>query len=373
MGRPVADEAKRIVVKLGSSTLTGPDGRPDRGYLASLVGQIAELMCRGSEVVLVSSGAIAAGLEALGLASRPDDIPTLQAVASVGQVRIIGTYAELFHEHGLAVGQVLLTRQDTAHRQQYVNACHTFERLLAAGAVPIVNENDTTAVDEIRFGDNDTLAALVGIMVKADLVLLLTDIEGLYSADPRTTEEACLLERVEEVTPDVEAAAGGPGSGLGSGGMSTKIEAAKALMKAGIPTVVCDGRRAHVLADAVAGEPVGTLFAGGESALAGRKLWIAFAKQPAGSVTIDDGAREALCLRGKSLLPAGVIGVSGTFSAGDAVTIQDREGTVIARGLSGLSSEDLDRVKGMKSSDIAALSPDLGGTEVVHRDCLAIM
>ncbi len=369
----MTEVAKRVVVKVGSSTLTRADGRTDRDYLATLVGQLADVRASGCEVVLVTSGAIAAGAEALGMDERPDDVPTLQAVASVGQVRMIGTYAELFAEHGLVAGQVLLTRQDTAHRQQYVNACHTFERLLAVGAVPVVNENDTTAVDEIRFGDNDTLAALVGIMVKADLVVLLTDIEGLYSADPRTTEGACLVERVEAVTADVEAAAGGPGSRLGSGGMSTKVEAAKALMKAGIPTIVCDGRKPGVLGDAVAGRPVGTLFAGGESTLAGRKLWIAFAKQPRGSVTIDDGAREALCLRGKSLLPAGVIGVVGTFSAGDAVTIQDREGAVVARGLSGLSSEDLDRVKGMKSSEIAASTPELAGTEVVHRDCLVIM
>jgi glutamate 5-kinase len=291
----------------------------------------------------------------------------------VGQARLIGIYSELFAKRGLAVGQVLLTRQDTHHRQQYVNACHTFDRLLASGAVPIVNENDTTAVDEIRFGDNDTLAALVGIMVKADLVVLLTDIEGVYSADPRESEEACLLERVDEVMPDVEAAAGGPGSKMGSGGMATKIEAAKTLMKAGIPTVVCDGRRPHVLEDVAEGKPVGTLFAGGESGLRGRKLWIAFAKRPAGSVTIDDGAREALCLRGKSLLPAGVVAVSGSFRSGDAVTIRDSAGEVVARGLVGLSSEELERVKGMKSAEIARVSPELAGTEVVHRDCLVVM
>jgi glutamate 5-kinase len=363
----------RIVVKVGSSTLTGPDGKPDRGYLASLVAQIAGLVGEGHEVVLVSSGAIAAGFEALGLTARPEDIPTLQAVASVGQVRIIGTYAELFAQRDLTVGQVLLTRADTAHRQQYVNACHTFERLLANHVVPVVNENDTTAVDEIRFGDNDTLAALVGIMVKADLVMLLTDIEGVFSADPRASDEACLIERVEEISADVEAAAGGPGSGLGSGGMATKIEAAKMLMRAGIPTIVCDGRRPDVLLDGAAGKPVGTLFAGGESALAGRKLWIAFAKRPAGSVTIDDGAREALCLRGKSLLPAGVVGVTGTFAAGDAISIRDRSGEVVARGLTALKSEDLERVKGMNSAEIARTFPELAGNEVVHRDCLVIM
>jgi glutamate 5-kinase len=271
------------------------------------------------------------------------------------------------------VGQVLLTRGDTAHRQQYVNACHTFDRLLATGVVPVVNENDTTAVEEIRFGDNDTLAALVGIMVHADLVVLLSDIEGVYSADPRTDEEARLFTRLDEVTEDVEAAAGGPGSPHGSGGMATKLDAAKVLMKAGIPMVVCDGRRQNAVVDAAAGEPVGTLFAAGAGKLKGRKLWIAFGGRPAGSITIDDGARDALCLRGKSLLPAGVVGVSGDFSPGDAVTIRDRAGKVIARGLTGLSSEDLERVKGMKSSEIARTSPEFAGTEVVHRDRLVIM
>lgn len=363
----------RLVVKLGTSTLTGADGKPDREYLADLVRQIAALHADGHQVVLVSSGAIAAGLEVMNLGKRPEDIPTLQAVASVGQAHLIGTYAELFGARGVTVGQVLLTRQDTGHRQQYLNASHTFERLLANGVVPVVNENDTTAVDEIRFGDNDTLAALVGIMVRADLVTLLTDIEGVYSADPRHSEGACLLERVEEVTAEMEAAAGGPGTGLGSGGMATKVEAAKMLMKAGIPTIVCDGRRADVLLDAAAGKPVGTLFAGGESELPGRKLWIAYAKHPAGSVTIDDGAREALCLRGKSLLPAGVVGVAGTFAAGDAVSVRDRAGEVVARGLAGLSSADIERVKGMNSADIARTFPELGGTEVVHRDCLVIL
>lgn len=366
---------KRVVVKVGSSTLTGADGKPDRAYIASLVDQCARLRESGTEVVLVSSGAVAAGMEALGLDTRPDDIQTLQAVAAVGQVRIIGKYADLFLEHGLRVGQVLLTRQDTAHRQQYVNACHTLERLLATGAVPVVNENDTTAIEELRlrFGENDTLAALVGIMVKADLVVLLSDIDGVYEADPRTNPDARLLERVEEIGEELESAAGGPGSSIGSGGMATKIEAAKALMKAGIPTVVCNGRRADVVVDAAEGKPVGTLFAGGESALRGRKLWIAYGGAPAGSITIDDGARDALCLRGKSLLPAGVIGVSGTFAAGDPVAIRDRRGNVVARGLTGLSSEDLDRVKGMKSSEIARVSPEFAGTEVVHRDALVVM
>jgi glutamate 5-kinase len=241
------------------------------------------------------------------------------------------------------------------------------------GVVPVVNENDTTAVDEIRFGDNDTLAALVGVMVKADLVVLLTDIEGLYDADPRQVREAALVEHVDELTDEMLAAAGGAGTQGGSGGMVTKLEAARILMKAGIPMVVCDGRRPQVLVDAFHGEPVGTYFAGGEGEVEARKLWIAFARHPKGSVVVDAGARDALCLRGTSLLPAGVVRVEGVFAAGDPVAIVDANGKQVARGLADLSSGDLDRVKGMKSSAIGSVAPELVGREVVHRDRLVIL
>lgn len=365
--------ARRIVVKVGTSTLTGVDGRIDRDYLRSLAGQVAALRASGDRVIVVTSGAIAAGVEAMGMTERPDELTALQAAAAIGQVRIIGHYAKLFGEAGVPVAQVLLTRHDTAHRQQYLFACATLERLLEMDVVAVVNENDTTAVDEIRFGDNDTLAALVGIMVKADLVMLLTDIEGLYDADPRTSEDASLVEHVATLTDGLVAAAGGAGSDAGSGGMATKIEAARILMKAGIPMVVADGRREGVVVAAAAGEPVGTYFAGGESALAGRKLWIAYGLKPVGTVTVDEGARDALCLRGKSLLPAGVVAVEGTFHADDAIAITDPHGRVIARGLSGLSSAELSQVMGLKSSEIAGVAPRLAGTEVVHRDRLVIL
>ncbi|MDI6901401.1 MAG: glutamate 5-kinase [Anaerosomatales bacterium] len=366
--------AKRvIVVKVGSSTVTGSDGRIDRAYLHGLVDQIANVIDGGDRVVLVTSGAIAAGLEALGLDARPTDMPTLQATASVGQVRLAETYGALFAERGLTVGQVLLTRQDTGHRQQYLNACHTLLRLLELGIVPVVNENDTTAVDEIRMGDNDQLAALVSLMVHADLAILLTDIDGLYSADPRTSADARLIERIEDLSADVIAGAGGPGSAVGSGGMATKLEAGRMLMKAGVPMVICDGRRPNVVVDAAAGVPVGTLFAGGESAVKARKLWIAYGGRPAGSITIDDGARDALCLRGGSLLPAGVIDVTGSFVIGDAVTVVDGSGTAIARGIAGMSAADLRKVKGLKTAEIPEVLPAWEGEEVVHRDHLVIL
>ncbi len=365
--------AKRIVVKVGTSTLTGADGRVDRAWLADLARQTATLRESGADVVVVSSGAIAAGVEALGLDARPVELTGLQAAAAVGQVRLIGTYDEVMAAKGVRVAQVLLTRHDTGHRQAYLFACRTLDRLLEMRVVPVVNENDTTAVDEIRFGDNDTLAALVGVMVHADLVVLLTDIEGLYDHDPGRDDDAVLLEHIDELTDEVVAAAGGSGSTHGTGGMATKLDAARILMKAGIPMVVCDGRRPDVLIDAFAGEPVGTYFAGGEGEADARKLWIAFARHPKGTVVVDAGAREALCLRGTSLLPAGVLSVEGRFAAGDPVSVVDEAGAELARGLADVSSADLERIKGLRSDRIAQLDPALAGREVVHRDRLVIL
>jgi glutamate 5-kinase len=271
------------------------------------------------------------------------------------------------------VGQVLLTRHDTGHREAYLHARDTFERLLELGAVPVVNENDTVAVDEIRFGDNDSLAALVATMVGAQLVVLLSDIAGLYDADPRVSAEARLLDQVDELTDDLIAAAGGAGSENGSGGMVTKIDAARVLMKAGIPMVVCDGARPNVVVDAVAGKPCGTVFAPGEGSLGARKLWIALGRNPAGEIVIDDGAKRALRERQTSLLPAGVVSVSGGFAAGDAVVLVDREGCVVGRGLSEISAADLELARGMKTPAIAQEFPHLAGKEVVHRDRLVIL
>jgi glutamate 5-kinase len=363
----------RVVVKVGSSTLADPRGGLDSDYIAGLVDEICALRAEGTSVIVVSSGAIAAGIGSLGFEKRPDDMPSLQAAASVGQVSLVEAYARSFAERGVPVGQVLLTRHDTGHRESYLHARDTFERLLALGAVPVVNENDTVAVEEIRIGDNDTLAALVATMVSADLVVLLSDIEGLYDADPRLAGEASLLENVEVLTDDLVAAAGGTGSKLGSGGMATKLEAARVLMKAGIPMIICDGRRQHAVTDAAEGRPVGTFFAGGEASLGARKLWIALGRKAAGEVVIDDGAVAALTRHGKSLLPAGVVSVAGKFAPGDAILLKDRAGTVVARGLSELSSADADLVKGMRTPQIEAAHPHIGSTEVVHRDRLVIL
>jgi len=363
----------RVVIKIGSSTLAPRGEGIDRDFVASIVDQVCELRRAGHEPLIVTSGAIAAGLERLGLPTRPTDMPSLQAAASVGQVALIETYAALFAEKGLVVGQVLLTRHDTGHREAYLHARDTFDRLLELGAIPVVNENDTVAVDEIRFGDNDSLAALVATMVGAQLVVLLSDIAGLYDADPRVSAEARLLEHVDELTDDLVAAAGGAGTSLGSGGMATKIEAARVLMKAGIPMVVCDGCRENVILDAVSGKACGTMFSPGEGSLGARKLWIALGRNPAGSIVVDDGAKRALLERQTSLLPAGVLSVSGGFLAGDAVVLTDRDGAMIGRGLSEISASDLDLVKGLKTSVISERFPHLAGNEVVHRDRLVIL
>ncbi len=370
----MSEAARCIVVKVGSSTLSSPQsGGIDREYVADLVTQLCELRQQGWRVVLVSSGAIAAGLSRLGLMRRPADMPSLQAVASVGQVALVETYAEFFSAYEVPVGQVLLTRHDTGHRDSYLHARDTFERLLDMGAVPIVNENDTVAVDEIRFGDNDALAALVAVMVGASLVVLLTDTEGLYDADPRLSEEATLLEQVDELTEDVVAAAGGAGSPVGSGGMATKVEAAKVLMKAGIPLVVADGRRPDVILEAAEGTSVGTTFAPGEGGVSARKLWIAVGRKAAGEIIVDDGAKEAVLNRGKSLLAAGVVEVKGTFKVGDTVVLKDRRGASFARGLAGLSSTDLRKVKGLKSAEIGEVLSASKGVEAVHRDSLVVL
>jgi len=365
--------SRRIVIKVGSSTLASPDGGIDREYVRSLVLQINTLKEMGWQPVIVSSGAIAAGVEELGLEGRPSDMPTLQAAASIGQVSVLSLYAAFFAEHGTTIGQILLTRRDTAHRQSYLHARDTFERLIELGVIPIVNENDTVAVEEIKFGDNDTLAALVAVMIGADMAVFLTDIEGFYSADPRDDETAELLDRVTQVTDQMMAAAGPAGSAVGSGGMSTKVKAAKVLMRAGIPLVVCDGRVDRVILEAAEGNPVGTFFVQGSESISAKKLWIATASNPCGEVVIDAGAREALLGHGRSLLPAGVLGVSGVFDIGDTILLVDTEGKTVGQGLAGISAADLDVIKGLNSTQIADVRPEVVGREVVHRDHLVIL
>lgn len=371
------EQAKRIVIKLGSSTLTDENGKVDSAYIDDLAVQVRSLFDQGREVIIVTSAAIAAGLEALGLPpKRPDSIPHLQAAAAVGQLELSKVYAHSFEKQQLKVGQILLTRFEMENRTAYLHARDTIDKLLELGVVPLINENDTVAVDEIRFGDNDTLAALVGILSNADLVILLSDIEGLYTADPRLDEDAQLLESIGTFTAEIVNAAGAAGSLRGSGGMATKIEAARMLMAAHIPMAICEGHIPNVVVDAVQGKQIGTRFyQEQERHQAGaRKLWHTLSTSVKGSVFVDDGAKRALCERGSSLLSVGVKQVEGSFAPGNAVDIRTLDGSIIGRGITQYSSDELCLAAGRKSSEIASnrLLEHLANTEVIHRDELVV-
>ena len=355
-----------VVVKVGSTSLVGPSGEPEHDRLATLVGDLADLRDAGMKIILVSSGAIAAGLDPLGFSSRPSDIPSLQAAAAVGQGRLFNSYSGLLAERGLTAAQVLLTRYDFMHRQQYLHARNTLERLLAIGAVPIVNENDTVAVDEIRFGDNDRLAALVANLVRAKLLLLLTDAKGLHSADPRRDPNAPLIGEVERITPELERAAGGRGSEISSGGMASKLAAAWVATFSGVGVVVAGAFEPNVIARSTSGDPIGTYFHPQPRRLSARRLWIAFGQPPRGTVVVDEGAKRAVVGSKRSLLAVGVTGVTGAFKPGDTVDLASDNDGVFARGLVRFSSEELDSAKGRRTGELA-------GREVIHRDHLIVL
>jgi glutamate 5-kinase len=360
-----------IVVKIGTSSLTDGHGEIAVHAIDKLAGEVAGLRGQGHRVVVVTSGAIAAGLPALGLAhQRPTDLATLQAVSAVGQSRLLRVYDDCLARHRLVGGQVLLAPLDFAHRSQYLHARQTLTRLLELGVVPIVNENDAIADDEIRFGDNDRLAALVAHLIRADMLLLLTDTPGLHTADPRLDEEASLIEEVVEVDHQLEQVAGGAGTPHGSGGMASKLAAARMAAWSGVRAVIAAASRPGVVDEAVAGTAgVGTVVRAHDRRLPARKLWIAFAVGASGTIIVDDGARRAVVERGTSLLPAGVVGVKGTFAVDDAVEIADADGRVFAKGLSRYSSANVEELRGRRTSD---LPPDLPH-EIVHRDDLVVL
>ncbi len=366
------DRARRIVVKIGSSLLVdGASGRLNRAWLESLAADVAGLRRRGQEVVLVSSGAIALGRRHLGLPPGRLRLEESQAAAAVGQIRLAHAWKEVLEAHGIAVAQVLLTFGDTEQRRRYLNARSTLNTLLALGAVPVINENDTVATAEIRYGDNDRLAARVAQMLGADCSVLLSDVDGLYTADPAQDPGASLLEEVGEITAAILAMAGGPGSDVGSGGMATKLEAARIAVAAGCHLCIASGRVMHPLAAIESGGRC-TWFVAHEKPAAVRKQWIAGTLKAAGELVIDAGAAAALG-RGKSLLPAGVVAVSGRFDRGDAVRVVDADGHELARGLSAYSSEEARRILGRKSSELPGLLGYRGRDELVHRDDLVLM
>ena len=363
--------ARRLIVKIGSALLVAERGEIRGGWLAALADDVARCRARGQEVVLVSSGAIAVGGRHLGLSGRRLRLEEKQAAAATGQIRLAHAYQEALARHGITVAQILLTLDDTEERRRHLNARATFAQLLVLGAVPVVNENDTVATAEIRFGDNDRLAARVAQMTSADMLVLLSDIDGLYTADPHKGAGARHVPVVREIGPEIEAMAGEAAPGDSSGGMVTKLAAARIAMNAGCCMLIAQGK--------AAGPPLAAIEAGGRATLflprgeprSARKAWIAGAVDPRGTLTVDDGAAGAL-RRGKSLLPAGIVAVDGVFERGDAVIIRNRTGTEAGRGLSAYSSVDIGRIAGHKSDEIAGILGYRGRDEIIHRDDLVV-
>ena len=359
----------RLVAKIGTSSVTDALGVIDAAVIDGMCDQLAALRTAGHEVMLVSSGAVSAGVAALGLPARPTDMPTLQALAAAGQSRLMDTYNRSLGRHGLVAAQVLLVPHDFVDRRQYLHIRQTLTRLLELGCIPIINENDAIASDEIRYGDNDRIAALVAHNVSADLVVLLTDTPGLYTSDPRIDASATLLTEVAADDPLLAVSAGATGSNRGSGGMASKLAAARMASWSGVRAIIAAAARPDVLIDAVAGAQVGTTFQPSERRLPARKLWIAFASQVLGTVVIDDGARRAILERGTSLLPAGVVAVNGDFYNGDVVEVRDQQGAAVARGMVLSDAEVLRAAMGRRTVDL----PSGAAHEVIHRDDLVVL
>jgi glutamate 5-kinase len=365
--------ARRIVVKVGSGLITAPGQGPVASLIARLAGDLAALVEDGREVALVSSGAIATGMARLGLAARPRSIPEKQAAAAVGQSALMWHYEQAFKRHGVQVGQVLLTGQDISDRPRYLNARNTLLALLDFGVLPIINENDTVAVEEIKVGDNDNLAALVAHLIDADLLVLLTDVDGLYTGDPRRDPTARRLETVEAVTEDIQRLVFDEAGRVSVGGMRTKLQAAQKANASGIPMVIASGREGGTLGRLLKGEPIGTYFQPRDDRLAARKRWIAFAVPPQGRLVVDAGAKKALTERGKSLLPSGLADVEGEFPAGAVVALAEFDGQEFARGLVNYDAEELRKIRGAKTGEIEKALGYRGLDEVIHRDNLVVL
>ena len=365
--------ARRVVIKVGSSLVTDEGRGLDTGAITRWVGQISALHELGKQIVLVSSGAIAEGMQRLGWARRPQQIHELQAAAAVGQMGLAQAYESGFAAHGLHSAQVLLTHADLADRARYLNARSTLMTLLDLRVVPVINENDTVVTDEIKFGDNDTLAALVTNLVEADVLVILTDQAGLFNADPRTDPKAVLIEHAQAGDPALEAVASGPGSSIGSGGMLTKVLAAKRAARSGACTIIASGREDDVLVRLANGVSIGTELAARYPVLTARKQWLADHLQLKGRLTVDSGAVRALRQEGKSLLPVGVVQVQGEFARGDVVSCVGPDGQEVARGLANYSSAEARQIARKPSSEIAATLGFIEEPELIHRDNLVVL
>ncbi len=365
---------RRVVIKIGTRVLTDADGCISMPVIASLIRQVTDLIKQNKEVVMVSSGAIAAGRSLLKEDYRGASIPEKQALAAIGQAHLISIYQHALDPYGKRAAQVLLTRDDLAHRRRYLNALNTLARLLAVKAIPIVNENDTVMVEEIKFGDNDSLSARVALLVDADLLILLTNAPGLCTLKKDgNIQENRPIPFVEKITPEIQSLAKGPSDTLGTGGMFTKLEAARIATQAGLPTVIAQGRRENVIPDILQGDQIGTLFAPVQDRLTHKKHWIAHTLPKKGELVLDAGAVEAIIHRGKSLLPSGIISVHGRFEIGDMVVCTDSQGTEYARGITHYSSLEIQKIAGRKSTQIESILGYRMGDEIIHRDELVVL
>lgn len=369
----IINKARRVIVKVGSTVITSSEEGRGPDIFRTLAEEIKFIMDSGREVAVVSSGSIATGMRKMGLKERPVSIPERQAIAATGQVSLMALYDAAFTERGMKAAQVLLTHDDLASRKRFLNARNTMTALFKLGMVPVINENDTVAVDEIKFGDNDELSALAANLVGADLLVILTDIDGLYDGDPRSDKSAKLIPVVEDVDSLKLDWLGGPASRFGTGGMRTKTEAAKKAAHFGAATIIANGFTPGILKNIFEGGEEGTLFLPREDRLTSRKHWIAFSTRPTGRVFVDDGARAALLEKKKSLLPSGIKSVDGAFDAGEVVHCVDSLGMEFARGVSNYSSEEIKRIKGIKSAEIEKILGYKVYDEVIHRDNLVVL
>lgn len=372
--REALQKAKRIVIKVGTSTITYANGKRNFSQIDRLAREISDLQNQGKEMILVTSGAVAVGVDRMGLPGKPKTIPGKQAAAAVGQGVLMHTYEKFFADYGQIVAQVLITKTEAIDRHRYTNTRNTFMELMRQRVIPIVNENDVVALDELKIGDNDNMSALVAGIVDADLVIILSDVDGLYTANPQTHPDAVIVPEVAEITPEIEASAGGVGSVRGTGGMATKIQAAKAATSSGIHLVIASGTEKNAITRVLQGEELGTLFVSRENRLQFRKRWLAFGAKIAGSIVVDDGCAKAIRKAGGcSILPAGVFAVQGEFLPGSTVSVIDKDAHELARGLVHYSSAELEQIKGCNSGEIANILGHKNFDEVIHRDDLVIL
>lgn len=373
LARENLSNANRIVVKVGTSTLTHATGKLNLLRIEKLARELSDLANQGKQIILVSSGAVCAGMDRLGLKEKPKTIPEKQAAAAVGQGILLHIYEKMFGEYGQIVAQVLLTRADSVNRKRYTNSRNTLLALLSHGVIPVINENDAVAIDELKIGDNDTLSAMVASIVDADLLIILSDIEGVYTANPQTDPTAVLLSEIADITPAVEQLAGGPGTVGGTGGMYTKVQAAKIAVNSGVTMVIASGGRDGVVREILQGQKVGTIFISKENRLQIRKRWLAFGVKVCGWVTVDKGCEQALLTGGSSLLATGITAVNGDFELGNTISVKSANGRELARGITNYSADDVRKIMGAHTNQISQILGSKPYDEIVHRDNLVVL